>query len=81
MVEKNSYKLQAEKLNISFGGVQALSDIDIVVKEGELLAIIGPNGAGKTCLLNCINGFYKPQSGRILFEGNDITSLPIHKIA
>jgi len=81
MVGKNSYKLQAEKLNISFGGVQALSDIDIVVKEGELLAIIGPNGAGKTCLLNCINGFYKPQSGRIIFEGKDITSLPIHKIA
>jgi len=48
---------------------------------GEILAIIGPNGAGKTCLLNCINGFYRPDRGTITFEDQDITGLPPYKIA
>lgn len=74
-------KLKAEGLHLSFGGVRALSDISIEVKELEILAIIGPNGAGKTCLLNCINGFYRPQEGSIYFEGQDVTKLPCHKIA
>ncbi|MBI4595868.1 MAG: ABC transporter ATP-binding protein [Candidatus Tectomicrobia bacterium] len=78
---KNGLKLQVEKLNISFGGVQALANIDLVVKEGELLAVIGPNGAGKTCFLNCVNGFYKADEGKIIFEGQDITALPTYKIA
>jgi len=51
------------------------------VNRGEILAIIGPNGAGKTCLLNCINGFYQPQAGRIFFHGKDLTHLKPHKIA
>lgn len=77
----DNVKLKVEGIDLSFGGVRALSDVSVEVKELEILAIIGPNGAGKTCLLNCINGFYRPQKGRIFFEGKEITKLPCHKIA
>jgi branched-chain amino acid transport system ATP-binding protein len=71
----NRVKIQIDKLSLSFGGVKALSDIDIEVKEHEILAVIGPNGAGKTCVLNCINGFYKPQKGELYFQGKRITRI------
>jgi len=77
----NGYKLQACDISLTFGGLQALADINIQVKEGEILAVIGPNGAGKTCLLNCINGFYRPQEGQILFDSKDITKIASHRIA
>ncbi len=66
-------QLQVRNLFISFGGIQALMDVSLEVKKGEIFSIIGPNGAGKTVLLNCINGLYHPQRGRIEFEGKDIT--------
>ncbi|MGA2464981.1 MAG: ABC transporter ATP-binding protein [Thermodesulfobacteriota bacterium] len=72
-------KLKLENIVLSFGGVVALNSVSLDVEEGELLAIIGPNGAGKTCILNCINGFYKPKSGKIFFERQDITNLPPHR--
>lgn len=78
---KNEVKLKLEYIHLSFGGVHALTDVSVDVKEGEILSIIGPNGAGKTCVLNCINGFYRPQAGEIYFEGRNITHLPSHKIA
>ncbi len=81
MVLEDKAKLKLEHLHLSFGGVHALTDISLDVREGEILSIIGPNGAGKTCILNCINGFYRPQQGNIYFEGRDITRLPSHKIA
>jgi len=56
-----------------FGGVTAVQDISLDLRKGQILSIIGPNGAGKTSLLNMISGFYKPDSGRILLEGRDIT--------
>ena len=56
-------------------------DVSFEVKRGEVLAIIGPNGAGKTSMLNCMNGFYRPQKGDIYFEGQRITRLASHKIA
>jgi len=68
-------KVRIESLSLSFGGVDALSDVNIDIKDNEILAIIGPNGAGKTCLLNCINGFYKPQKGEIYYDGRRITSI------
>ena len=68
-------KIKIENLSLSFGGVKALNDVSVDIRENEIIAIIGPNGAGKTCLLNCINGFYKPQSGKILFESRDITRI------
>lgn len=71
----NKVKIQIENLYLSFGGVKALTDVSLDIKEHEILAIIGPNGAGKTCLLNCINGFYKPQQGEIYHEGQRITRI------
>lgn len=68
-------KIKIESLSLSFGGVRSLIDIDVDIADREILAIIGPNGAGKTCLLNCINGFYKPQQGDIYFEGRRITRI------
>jgi branched-chain amino acid transport system ATP-binding protein len=68
-------KIRIENLSLSFGGVKALSEINIDIKEREILAVIGPNGAGKTCILNCINGFYKPQKGEIYFEDKRITRI------
>jgi len=73
--------LSVESVSLNFGGVKALIDVSMEVREGELLALIGPNGAGKTCLLNCINGFYRPHKGEIYFQGQRITRLPSHKIA
>lgn len=71
--------LKLENIMLRFGGVIALNSISFDVQEGELMGIIGPNGAGKTCILNCINGFYMPQSGKIFFEGQDITYLSPHR--
>jgi len=74
-------KIRIENLSISFGGVKALTDVSLDIKDNEILAIIGPNGAGKTCLLNCINGFYKPQKGEIYYDGNRITRIRPDKAA
>lgn len=72
---ENNVKVQIDNLSLSFGGVKALIDVSLDIRENEILAIIGPNGAGKTCLLNCINGFYKPQKGEIYFEERRITRI------
>jgi branched-chain amino acid transport system ATP-binding protein len=77
----NQVKIRIENLSLSFGGVKALIDINLDIKDKEILAIIGPNGAGKTCLLNCINGFYKPQRGEIYFDGQRITRIRPDKAA
>lgn len=81
MAGQNGIVLKAENVTLTFGAVQALANVSIEVKEHELLAIIGPNGAGKTSLLNCINGFYRPNTGGIYFLGEDITRLSPFKIA
>jgi len=73
--------LEIANVSLSFGGIQALNDVSADIRGGEILSIIGPNGAGKTSLLNCLNGFYKPYQGKILFKGHDLTRLPPHKIA
>src|SRR5512135_2677071 len=77
----NEYQLIVEDIILSFGGISALSGVTTGVKNGEIFAIIGPNGAGKTCLLNCINRFYHPEKGKIIFEGKEITHVKPHKIA
>jgi branched-chain amino acid transport system ATP-binding protein len=61
--------LSVEGVSLSFGGVNAVSDVSFDIRKGEIRAIIGPNGAGKTSMLNVINGFYQPQQGRITFKG------------
>ena len=74
-------KLRIDSLSLSFGGVKALVDVSMEIRDNEILAIIGPNGAGKTALLNCINGFYKPQEGEIYYEGQRITRMRPDKLA
>ena len=66
-------ELDVSGLTLQFGGVTALNDVGLHVDTGELVAVIGPNGAGKTSLMNCITGFYRPQRGRIRFNGRDTT--------
>ena len=78
---EDKVKIRVENLSLSFGGVKALIDVSLDIRDNEILAIIGPNGAGKTCLLNCINGFYKPQKGEIYFEGRRITRIRPDKAA
>ncbi len=73
--------LSVRNVSLSFGGIQALTSVSFDVQKGEILAIIGPNGAGKTSMLNCINNFYRPDKGRIIFEGHDLARLPPHHIA
>ncbi|MCP4681234.1 MAG: ABC transporter ATP-binding protein [Desulfobacterales bacterium] len=73
-------ELEVKKLTLRFGGITALSRIDLSIKTGELVSIIGPNGAGKTSLLNCITGYYKAREGRIFFNGEDTTRLSTHHL-
>jgi branched-chain amino acid transport system ATP-binding protein len=67
--------LDAKGLHLFFGGVAALGDVSLSVEASSIHAIIGPNGAGKTSLLNCVSGVYRPQRGRIAFDGHDVTRL------
>jgi len=77
----NGIILRISDLSLSFGGLQALNRVDLDIRDGEILAVIGPNGAGKTCLLNCINCFYHPYEGSVLYREKDLTTLKPHKIA
>jgi len=64
--------LQLRSITKSFGSVQALSDVDFAVQSGEVMALVGDNGAGKSTLVKCIAGTHSPDSGEILFEGNEV---------
>ncbi len=65
--------LDVSHLSISFGGLKAVDDFSVQIEEGELYGLIGPNGAGKTTVFNLLTGVYKPDSGRIILDGLDIT--------
>ena len=67
--------LRAEGVYLGFGGIQALAGVSLGVMPGEITAVIGPNGAGKTSLFNTLSGFYRPQRGRILLDGRDLTGV------
>src|SRR3990172_6388827 len=73
--------LSVDGLYMTFGGVRALQGVSLEVKRGEICSVIGPNGAGKTVLLNCINGLYRPQQGRTVFKGREISRLRPHRRA
>ena len=73
--------LKVDQIELSFSGVRALQGISVEAAKGELLAVIGPNGAGKTSFFNCISGVYRPQKGRITFEGRELIGVPPHEIA
>ena len=72
---------KADGLSLSFGGLRAVDNVSFEVNKGEVFTIIGPNGAGKTSIFNLISRLYTPTSGRLYFEGKDITATPPHKIA
>ena len=73
--------LRVEGLTKIFGGLTALRDVSFSVAAGEITAIIGPNGAGKTTLFNIVTGIYSPSSGKVFYEGKDITGFPPEKLA
>ncbi len=73
--------LEITALTKYFGGLAAVSQLDVNIKEGEIMGLIGPNGAGKTTIINLISGFLRPTKGRIIFEGNDITGKKPHLLA
>lgn len=73
--------LKVEHLNKAFGGLLATCDVSYEMQTGELSAIIGPNGAGKSTFFNLLTGYHRADSGRVLFQGNDITNWPPHRIS
>jgi len=77
----SAVRLSLERLTLRFGGVAALSDVSLDVRDHELLALIGPNGAGKTSILNCISGLYRPQEGEITFFDRDGQRHGLHRLA
>ena len=75
------FLLKTENLTVRFGGIVAVSEVNINIKEGQIHSIIGPNGAGKTSLFNSISGIYRPAKGDIRFEGSSIVNLKPHQVA
>jgi branched-chain amino acid transport system ATP-binding protein len=73
--------LDVRGLTMKFGSLAANKDVSFKVEQGQIVGLIGPNGSGKTTLFNCVSGLYKPTSGKVAFEGTDITGAPMHKIA
>ena len=72
--------LVLDRVTKHFGGLTAVADVSFTVPAGELLGIIGPNGAGKTTLFNVISGYYRPDAGRVILAGHDVTGQPPHAI-
>ncbi len=73
--------LECQSVERRFGGLVALSGVDMFVQRGEIFGLVGPNGSGKTTLINAITGFYPPQRGQILLDGRNITGAPPHRVA
>lgn len=71
-------RLSAEGLAKRFGGVVALDGVDLVLNEGEVVGLLGPNGAGKTTLFNCLLGLERPDRGKVVLDGSDVTPLALH---
>jgi len=73
--------LEVHQLSKRFGGVEALSQVDLAVEPGEVIGVIGPNGAGKSTFFNLLSGVMKPSAGKVVFEGHDVTGMKPHGIA
>ena len=71
--------LQLENVNVFYGAIHALRDVSIAVNAGEVVTLIGANGAGKSTTLRAITGLLSPRSGRVIFEGEEITGVPAHQ--
>ena len=72
--------LRVEDINVYYGAIHAIKGISLEVNDGEIVALIGSNGAGKSTTLRTISGLMKPKTGRIMYDGEDITGVPAHKI-
>jgi branched-chain amino acid transport system ATP-binding protein len=72
--------LEVQRVSKHFGGVRALDDVSLAVEAGQLVGLIGPNGAGKTTLFNVVAGALRPDAGRVVFRGRDITGRPPHAV-
>ena len=73
--------LRVDSLSHSFGALRALNDVSFDIRRGEFVGIIGPNGAGKTTLVDCLSGQIRGYTGKVTFDGEDITHLPLNKVA
>ncbi len=81
MREGANVLLKVERLSKKFGGLQAVSDLDMNVDSGEIVGLIGPNGAGKTTVFNLLTGAHRPTAGKVIFEGKDIAGRKPHSVA
>jgi branched-chain amino acid transport system ATP-binding protein len=73
--------LEATDISKRFGGIVALDSLSLAVEEGQAVGLVGPNGAGKTTLFNCLLGVIKPDTGRVTFDGRDLSAMPIYRRA
>ena len=78
---ENQTKVRIQNVSLHFGGTVALNDVNLEIRDNELLALIGPNGSGKTSLLNCITGYYRPQKGDIFFKGSQLAGMRPDKVS
>ena len=81
LVSQSEVIMNLKDINLSFGGLKALSEVNLQIKKGEILAIIGPNGAGKSSMLNIISGIYVPQEGAVEWKGKIRKKIAPHNIA
>jgi branched-chain amino acid transport system ATP-binding protein len=72
--------LEGREITKRFGGVHALESVDFSLEKGQIVGLIGPNGAGKTTLFNIVAGAFRPNSGRVIFDGRDVTDMPAYRI-
>jgi len=79
-MKQGGARLEVRNLTLRFGGITAINDVSFTANPSELVAIVGPNGAGKTAMLNCLNGIYRPTSGQLLLNGDDIGGVPLRRM-
>ena len=80
-IDRSEVMMNIKDINLSFGGLKALSGVSLKINKGEILAIIGPNGAGKSSMLNVISGIYVPQEGEVEWKGKLRKKIAPHDIA
>ncbi len=73
--------LRATAVGVDFAGLKALADVDLHLRQGEIVGLIGPNGAGKTTLVNVLSGFQRPTTGQVVIDARDVTGWPPHRLA
>src|SRR5699024_7358748 len=80
-IEKNNIILKTNKVDLYYGQIQALNEVSMEIKKGQIVALLGPNGSGKSSLLKAISGLYPPNRGKVYFDGKNITNIKTWKLA